>query len=211
MKFENLSLDFFRRDARKVAEDLLGKIVVRNYMGYKLTGRIVETEAYVGKIDKASHAYNYKKTTRTEPLFKSAGIAYVYKIYGMYNCMNIVTGCEGDPQGVLIRAIEPIEGIEVMSENRFNKPFTKLKPREILNLTSGPGKVCIALNIEKSLNTHSILSEELSLYADDFKDFKIVYSKRIGIDYAEEAKDFLWRYYIEGNKYVSVIDKKSSL
>ncbi|HBL05729.1 MULTISPECIES: DNA-3-methyladenine glycosylase [unclassified Clostridium] len=211
MKFENLSLDFFRRDARKVAEDLLGKIVVRNYMGYKLTGRIVETEAYVGKIDKASHAYNYKKTTRTEPLFKSAGIAYVYKIYGMYNCMNIVTGCEGDPQGVLIRAIEPIEGIEVMSENRFNKPFTKLKPREILNLTSGPGKLCIALNIDKSLNTHSILSEELSLYADDFKDFKIVYSKRIGIDYAEEAKDFLWRYYIEGNKYVSVIDKKSSL
>lgn len=211
MKFENLPLDFFRRDARKVAEDLLGKIIVRNYMGYKLTGRIVETEAYVGKIDKASHAYNYKKTTRTEPLFKSAGIAYVYKIYGMYNCMNIVTGCEGDPQGVLIRAIEPIEGIEVMSENRFNKPFTKLKPREILNLTSGPGKLCIALNIDKSLNTHSILSEELSLYADDFKDFKIVYSKRIGIDYAEEAKDFLWRYYIEGNKYVSVIDKKSSL
>jgi len=211
MKFENLSLDFFRRDARKVAEDLLGKIIVRNYMGYKLTGRIVETEAYVGKIDKASHAYNYKKTTRTEPLFKSAGIAYVYKIYGMYNCMNIVTGCEGDPQGVLIRAIEPIEGIEVMSENRFNKPFTKLKPREILNLTSGPGKLCIALNIDKSLNTHSILSEELSLYADDFKDFKIVYSKRIGIDYAEEAKDFLWRYYIEGNKYISVIDKKSSL
>ncbi|HBA03516.1 MAG TPA: DNA-3-methyladenine glycosylase [Clostridium sp.] len=211
MKFENLSLDFFRRDARKVAEDLLGKIIVRNYMGYKLTGRIVETEAYVGKIDKASHAYNYKKTTRTEPLFKSAGIAYVYKIYGMYNCMNIVTGCEGDPQGVLIRAIEPIEGIEVMSENRFNKPFTKLKPREILNLTSGPGKLCIALNIDKSLNTHSILSEELSLYADDFKDFKIVYSKRIGIDYAEEAKAFLWRYYIEGNKYVSVIDKKSSL
>ncbi|HAR86240.1 MAG TPA: DNA-3-methyladenine glycosylase [Clostridium sp.] len=211
MKFENLSLDFFRRDARKVAEDLLGKIIVRNYMGYKLTGRIVETEAYVGKIDKASHAYNYKKTTRTEPLFKSAGIAYVYKIYGMYNCMNIVTGCEGDPQGVLIRAIEPIEGIEVMSENRFNKPFTKLKPREILNLTSGPGKLCIALNIDKSLNTHSILSEELSLYADDFKDFKIVYSKRIGIDYAEEAKDFLWRYYIEGNKYVSIIDKKSSL
>ncbi len=211
MKFENLSLDFFRRDARKVAEDLLGKIIVRNYTGYKLTGRIVETEAYVGKIDKASHAYNYKKTTRTEPLFKSAGIAYVYKIYGMYNCMNIVTGCEGDPQGVLIRAIEPIEGIEVMSENRFNKPFTKLKPREILNLTSGPGKLCIALNIDKSLNTHSILSEELSLYADDFKDFKIVYSKRIGIDYAEEAKNFLWRYYIEGNKYVSVIDKKSSL
>ncbi len=88
-------------------------------MGYKITGRIVETEAYVGRIDKASHAYNYKKTPRTEPLFKSAGISYVYKIYGMYSCMNIVTGCEGYPQGVLVRVIEPIEGIEVMSKNRL--------------------------------------------------------------------------------------------
>ena len=211
MKLNTLSLGFFQRDARKVAEDLLGKILVRNYMGFKLTGRIVETEAYVGKIDKASHAYNYKKTPRTEPLFKSAGIAYVYKIYGMYNCMNIVTGTEGDPQGVLIRAIEPIDGIEIMSENRFKKPFSDLKSREIFNLTSGPGKLCIAFNIDKSLNAHSIFSDELFLYEDDFKDFNIVYSKRIGIDYAEEAKDFLWRYYINDNKYVSVIDKKSSL
>ncbi|WP_346928584.1 DNA-3-methyladenine glycosylase [Clostridium sp.] len=211
MKLNTLSPSFFQRDARKVAEDLLGKILVRNYMGFKLTGRIVETEAYVGKIDKASHAYNYKKTPRTEPLFKSAGIAYVYKIYGMYNCMNIVTGTEGDPQGVLIRAIEPIDGIEIMSENRFKKPFADLKSREIFNLTSGPGKLCIAFNIDKSLNAHSIFSDELSLYEDDFEDFNIVYSKRIGIDYAEEAKDFLWRYYIDGNKYVSVIDKKSSL
>jgi DNA-3-methyladenine glycosylase len=119
MKLKILSLDFFHRDSRKVAEDLLGKIIVRNYMGYKLTGRIVETEAYVGRIDKASHAYNYKKTPRTEPLFISAGIAYVYKIYGMYSCMNIVTGCEGYSQGVLVRVIEPIEGIEVMSKNRL--------------------------------------------------------------------------------------------
>ncbi|MEW8993678.1 DNA-3-methyladenine glycosylase [Clostridium sp.] len=211
MKLNTLSPNFFQRDARKVAEDLLGKILVRNYMGFKLTGRIVETEAYVGKIDKASHAYNYKKTPRTEPLFKSAGIAYVYKIYGMYNCMNIVTGTEGDPQGVLIRAIEPIDGIEIMSENRFKKPFADLKSHEIFNLTSGPGKLCIAFNIDKSLNAHSIFSDELSLYEDDFEDFNIVYSKRIGIDYAEEAKDFLWRYYIDGNKHVSVIDKKSSL
>lgn len=211
MNLNALPLSFFQRDAREVAEDLLGKIIVRKYRGLKLTGRIVETEAYVGKIDKASHAYNYKKTPRTEPLFAEAGIAYVYKIYGMYNCMNIVTGVEGDPQGVLIRAIEPIEGIEIMSENRFKKSLSQLKPKEILNLTSGPGKLCIAFNIDKSLNNHSIFSDELSLYEDDFKDFNIAYSKRIGIDYAEEAKDFLWRYYINANKYVSVIDKKSSL
>jgi DNA-3-methyladenine glycosylase len=211
MKLNTLSLSFFQRDAREVAEDLLGKIIVRNYSGFRLTGRIVETEAYVGKIDKASHAYNYKKTPRTEPLFKSAGIAYIYKIYGMYNCMNIVTSTEGDPQGVLIRAIEPIEGVEIMSKNRFKKSFNELKPREIFNLTSGPGKLCIAFNIDKSLNTHPIFNKELFLYEDDFKDFTIVYSKRIGIDYAEEAKDFLWRYYIHGNKYVSVLDKKSSL
>jgi len=211
MKLTALPLSFFQRDAREVAEDLLGKIIVRNYEGFKLTGMIVETEAYVGRIDKASHAYNYKRTPRTEPLFANAGIAYVYKIYGMYNCMNIVTGAEGDPQGVLIRAIEPIEGIEIMSENRFKKSFSQLNSKEILNLTSGPGKLCIAFNIDKSLNTNSIFSEELTLYEDNFKDFNIVYSKRIGIDYAEEAKDFLWRYYINGNKYVSVIDKKSSL
>lgn len=211
MKLTALPLSFFQRDAREVAEDLLGKIIVRSYEGFKLTGIIVETEAYVGKIDKASHAYNYKRTPRTEPLFANAGIAYVYKIYGMYNCMNIVTGAEGDPQGVLIRAIEPIEGIEIMSENRFKKPSSQLNSKEILNLTSGPGKLCIAFNIDKSLNTHSIFSKELTLYEANFKDFNIVYSKRIGIDYAEEAKDFLWRYYINGNKYVSVIDKKSSL
>ncbi len=202
-----LNPQFFQRDARMVGEELLGKLLVRKYDGKTLISRIVETEAYIGKIDKASHAYNYKRTPRTMPLFSSSGIAYVYAIYGMYNCMNIVTGDEGDPQGVLIRALEPIDNLNDMSLNRFKKPFEELKKREVFNLTSGPGKLCIALNIDRSLNTHSVFSEELSLYDDGFKNFEIVHAKRIGIDYAEEAVEFPWRYYIKDNKFVSVIEK----
>lgn len=212
MNLKPLNPIFFQRDAREVGMDLLGKLLIRRYNGVTLIGKIVETEAYIGKIDKASHAYNYKKTPRTEPLFRSSGIAYVYSIYGMYNCMNIVTGEEGDPQGVLIRALEPIKGFEIMSQNRFKKSYSELKPKEILNLTSGPGKLCIAFNIGIALNTCSIFSEDLYIYEDNniAPTFKTVFSKRIGIDYADEAKEFLWRYYIKDNKYVSVIDKKPS-
>ena len=207
MNLKQLELNFFKRDARLVAKDLIGKIIIRKYDNNTLVARIVETEAYIGKIDKASHAYNYKRTPRTETLFSEAGIIYVYKIYGMYNCMNIVTGDKDDPQGVLIRAIEPINGLDIMSLNRFNKSLDNLTKKEFLNLTSGPGKLCIAMNIDKSLNTHSIFLNEISLYEDEFNNFEIVHAKRIGIDYAEEAVDFLWRYYIKDNKFVSVISK----
>lgn len=203
MNLKSLKLNFFKRDARLVAEDLIGKIIIRKYDNNTLIARIVETEAYIGKIDKASHAYNYKRTPRTETLFSEAGIIYVYKIYGMYNCMNIVTGDKDDPQGVLIRAIEPISGLDIMTLNRFNKSLDSITKKEFLNLTSGPGKLCIAMNIDKSLNSHSIFSNEISLYEDEFNDFEIVHAKRIGIDYAEEAVDFLWRYYIRDNKFVS--------
>ncbi|MEG1254455.1 DNA-3-methyladenine glycosylase [Clostridium sp.] len=211
MNLKPLNLEFLQRDARVVSQDLLGKLLVRKYNGNTLTGRIVETEAYIGRIDKASHAYGNKKTPRVMPLYESPGISYIYTIYGMYNCMNIVTGEKGDPQGVLIRALEPVEGLEIMSLNRFKKPLSQLKPKDVFNLTSGPGKLCIALNIDKSLNTHSIFSEELFLYDDGFEDFSTVCAKRIGIDYAEESIDFLWRYYIKDNKYVSIIEKKSPL
>lgn len=207
MNLKSLELNFFKRDARLVAKDLIGKIIIRKYDNNTLIARIVETEAYIGKIDKASHAYNYKRTPRTETLFSEAGIIYVYKIYGMYNCMNIVTGDKDDPQGVLIRAIEPISGLDIMTLNRFNKTLDSITKKEFLNLTSGPGKLCIAMNIDKSLNAHSIFSNEISLYEDGFNNFEIVHAKRIGIDYAEEAVDFLWRYYIKDNKFVSVISK----
>lgn len=201
---KKLKKEFFSRDARIVGKELLGKLLVRKYDGKTLISRIVETEAYIGAIDKACHAYNFKRTPRVLPLYKEAGIAYIYAIYGMYYCLNIVTGEKDDPQAVLIRAVEPINGLEEMSLNRTKKPYKDLKKKEILNLTSGPGKLCIALNINKSLNTHSVFSEELYLYDDGYNDFETVCCKRIGIDYAEEAVDFPWRYYIKNNDYVSV-------
>lgn len=205
-----LDKEFFNRDARIVGKDLLGKIIIRKYDGKTLICRIVETEAYIGSLDKACHAYNFKRTPRVLPLYEEAGIAYVYAIYGMYYCLNIVTGEKEDPQAVLIRAVEPIEGLEEISMNRTKKPYCELKRKEILNLTSGPGKLCIALNIDKKLNTQSVLGEEISLYDDGFKSFDIISCKRIGIDYAEEAIDFPWRYYIKDNDYVSVKEKVRS-
>lgn len=199
-----LNKNFFQRDARIVSEELLGKILVRNYNGKTLISRIVETEAYIGAIDKACHAYNFKRTPRVLPLYEEASTAYVYAIYGMYYCFNIVTGEKEDPQAVLIRAVEPLDGLNEMSLNRTKKPFAELKRREVFNLTSGPGKLCIALNIDKALNTHSVLADELSLYDDGFANFEVVRCKRIGIDYAEEAIDFPWRYYIKDNDFVSV-------
>lgn len=202
-----LNESFFNRDARIVGKELLGKLLIRKYDDKTLISRIIETEAYIGSLDKACHAYNFKRTPRVLPLYEAGGIAYVYLIYGMYYCLNIVTSEKDDPQAVLIRAVEPIEGLDIMSLNRTKKPYNELKRREVLNLTSGPGKVCIALNIDKSLNNHSLLTEELSLYDDGYEDFEIVSCKRIGIDYAEEAIDFPWRYYIKDNKFVSIIDK----
>lgn len=208
MILEKLKKDFFERDGRVVAEELLGKFLIRKYEENILIGKIVETEAYIGKIDKACHAYGGRKTPRIMPLYSACGIAYVYSIYGMYHCFNVITGEENDPQGVLIRAIEPIEGLDEISKNRFKKVFNELKKKEILNLTSGPSKLCIALNIDKKLNNHSIFNDELYIaVSNSIEKIQTVKSKRVGIDYSEEAKDFLWRYYVKNNKFVSVLDK----
>lgn len=199
----NIPKEFYLKDALTLAKELLGKILVRKYENEYIAGRIVETEAYIASIDKASHAYGGKRTPRVAPLYEEGGIAYVYFIYGMYSCMNVITGPKDDAQGVLIRALEPLEGKELMSHLRFNKSYSDLKPREILNLTSGPGKLCKALAIDKALTGISLYSDELFLYDDGFEGFNIISKKRIGIDYAEEAIDFPWRFYIEDNKYIS--------
>lgn len=121
-----LKRDFFVRDTLTVAKELLGKNIVRNIDGNKLIARIVETEAYIGPFDKAAHSYNNKKTQRNEVMFKDAGHAYIYFIYGMYYCFNIVTEEENKPCAVLIRAAQPIEGIEYMALNRYNKRLSDL-------------------------------------------------------------------------------------
>lgn len=198
-----LNREFFQRDGREVAEDLLGKILVHKVEGKTLKGKIVETEAYMGNIDKASHAYNGRRTARTEPLYGEAGISYVYFIYGKYYCFNIITNKKDVAQGVLIRAVEPLENQDYMAHLRFNKNYDQLTKREIKNLTNGPSKLCLALNITKENNFEDLIDSEDLYVEDNNEKIEIVKAKRIGIDYAEEAKDFLWRYYIKDNEFIS--------
>lgn len=138
-----LTKDFYNKNALHLAKDLLGKILVHNVNGHILKGMIVETEAYIGAIDKASHAYNNKRTERTAPLYGPCGISYVYLIYGMYHCFNIISGMKDEAEGVLIRALEPVNDLEYMSILRFKKPYSELKKAQIKNLTNGPGKLCM--------------------------------------------------------------------
>ena len=156
-----LTRDFYAKETLQVAKELLGKVVVHEVNGVKLRGKIVETEAYIGSIDKACHAYGGKKTPRLEALYGKPGIAYVYFIYGMYHCFNVITKEEGSPEGVLIRAIEPIEGLEEMSKLRFNKAFNELTKAQIKNLSSGPSKLCIAMNINKENNKQDLCANNL--------------------------------------------------
>lgn len=201
-----LEREFFARETVQVAKELLGKILVREIDGQILKGKIVETEAYVGPIDKASHAYGFKKTARVEPLYGRPGISYVFSIYGMYECFNIITFKEGSPEGVLIRALEPIEGSDFMSINRFKKEYKELDKKKVKELTNGPSKLCIAMNITKKEHNFIDLIESSELYVEDgeaLDKMDIVETTRIGIDYAEEARDFPWRFYIKENEFVS--------
>ena len=200
--------DFYNVDSITLAKNLLNKFLVREYDNKKIVTKIVETEAYMGTIDKAAHVYNNKKSTRTAPLYLSGGHIYVYLIYGMYNCLNISANKENIPHCVLIRAVEPIENIDEMSYNRFSKSHNELSNYQKKNLTNGPGKLCKALNIDRSLSGDSVFGSHLYIIDNDNNDFEIVEDKRINIDYAEEYKDKLWRFYIKDNKYVSVIKKK---
>lgn len=193
---------FYSQDTITVAKSLLGKILVHEVEGRRISGKIVETEAYLGVLDKAAHSFGGKKTKRVEAMYKEAGFSYIFMIYGMYYCFNVVTQLTGVPEAVLVRALEPLEGLDSMSFNRYKKNFNELTTANIKNLTNGPGKLCNALQIDKSLNGEDLCSNKL--YIEDSSDtLKIVTSKRIGIDYAEEAKDFLLRFHIENNKYVS--------
>lgn len=200
-----LTKDFYDKDALLLSKDLLGKILVHKVDGHILKGKIVETEAYIGALDKASHAYNNRRTERTAPLFGPAGISYVFFIYGMYNCFNIISGKENEGEGVLIRALEPVNDLEYMSLLRYKKPYSELKKAQIKNLTNGPGKLCIAMSINKTNNWDDLTSSEdfYLEYGEEISLTDIVDSKRIGIDYAEEARDFLWRFHIKDNPYVS--------
>lgn len=197
---------FYDRDTRQVARELLGSYLVRVYDGETLACRITETEAYIGRMDKACHAYQYRRTARTEPLFLAPGHAYVYLIYGMYHCLNLVTEPEGEPCAVLIRGGTPVLGMERMSQLRYGRPFSQLTAGQRKNLMNGPGKLCKALAITRAENRLDLTGDTLFL-CDTPKTFGLATpapplgpvhtSTRIGIDYAEEAAGFPWRYYVD--------------
>ena len=188
---------YLGQDTLQIARDLLGKLlVVPAESGERVAGMIVETEAYLGAIDKAAHSYNNRRTKRTETMFTVGGTAYVFFIYGMYYQFNVVVGVVDVPHAVLVRAVEPIENIEVMRARRGEMADK--------NLTSGPGKLCVALGIDKSLNNEDLLGEKVWL--EEFRAFsgaEIESGKRIGIDYAEEFAAEPWRFWVRNNLYVS--------
>lgn len=199
-----ISKKFYEQEAISLAENLLGKILVRKIGNTILKARIVETEAYPGENDKGSHNYGGRFTERTKTLYAKGGHIYIYLIYGMYELLNIVSGEEGSGQGVLIRAVEPLSELNLFSQNRFSKDYMNLSSYQKKNLTNGPGKLTKAMKITRKYNGFVLSRDDIYIEDDDYSNFEIVKTKRIGINYAEEAKDFPYRFYIKGNKYVSV-------
>jgi DNA-3-methyladenine glycosylase len=196
-KMQKLGRDFYvRTDVMQIAKELLGKIVVTKFEGIYTTGRIVETEAYAGIIDKASHAYNNRRTNRTEIMFGDAGHAYVYLCYGIHHLFNVVCNTTNHPDAVLIRGIEPLEGIDTMLM-RCNKK----KPDA--SLGRGPGNASKALGIFTKHNGLDLQSRQLYLADDGTNGFNVAASKRIGVDYAAEHAEWLYRFFIPGNQHVS--------
>lgn len=198
---KTLNQGFYLQDAIHAAKALLGKFLVRSEGDKNYYFKIVETEAYMGEEDKGAHAFGGKRTNRTAPMFEIGGITYIYLIYGMYHCLNIVVNKEEVPQCVLIRAVEPLDEAAIS----FAKVHRNIKSSKVADLTNGPGKLCKALAIDKSLNAKSVKEQgALWLAEGEEENFKIISAKRINIPYAEEYQDVLWRFYIKDNPFVSV-------
>jgi len=194
-----LNEDFYtRKDVVRIAKDLLGKVIVTFFDGWLTAARITETEAYNGIVDKASHAYNNRRTKRTEIMYAAGGAAYVYLCYGIHHLFNVVTNLKDVPHAVLIRSAEPVIGIETMLQ-RTNKK----KPDN--TLTSGPGNVSKALGIYTHHTGSDLMSEHFFIADDGFKlsKQKIVTSTRIGVDYAAEDALLPYRFLIKDNRFVT--------
>lgn len=202
-----LDAAFYNRDTCQVARDLLGRYLVRVQDGVPLVVRITETEAYIGRVDKACHAYNYRRTPRTEPLFAPPGTVYIYLIYGMYHCLNLVTEPEGEPCAVLLRGGQARGNPDLLARNRYGKGMGQLSPYQRKHFLDGPGKLCQALSLTRAENGASLLGDALFVCdrledvglvtpPEDLLPFSITAGPRVGIDYAEEAVHFPWRYRI---------------
>ncbi|MCD6521593.1 DNA-3-methyladenine glycosylase [Candidatus Calescamantes bacterium] len=192
-----LPLSFYQRPVLTVAPELLGKILVTSLPEGITSGKIVEVEAYTGIKDPASHVYGGKKTERTRVIFEEGGKVYVYFVYGMHVCFNIVTGEKGTAECVFIRALEPLEGIEIMKKRRG--------VNDIFKLTSGPAKLTQALGIDMSFYGESLDGERIYLKeGEKIEPSRIDTSPRIGIDYAGEAKEWEYRFFIKDSPFLSV-------
>ena len=180
---QKLPRSFYDRDTRLVARELLGKYLVREFAGVERVGKIVEVEAYLGEHDLAAHS-SKGLTERTKTMFGPPGHAYVYFIYGMYFCMNVVTEREGHASAVLLRAIEPVKNLE--------------------GRTSGPGLLCRAMGIDRRLNGHDLLRDDFFIAAPEVAEkFSIVKRPRVGVDYAKHWANRHLRFYIKANPFVS--------
>ncbi|HEY8658216.1 MAG TPA: DNA-3-methyladenine glycosylase [Hanamia sp.] len=196
---KKVPLSFYsRKDVVKIAKELLGKIIITNFDGCITSGRIVETEAYVGITDKASHSFGGRRTPRNEHMYSSPGIAYVYICYGMHQMFNIVTNDKEIPDAILIRAVEPLQGINIMLQRTGKKTLDK-------KLTRGPGNVGKALGIFKHHSGLPLLDKEIYLLDDNqiIPEDAIGISKRIGVESAGKDSLLPYRFYLKNNKYVS--------
>ena len=196
---KKLPIEFYdRKDVVQIAVDLLGKILITKFDGITTSGKIVETEAYIGLTDKASHSFGGKRTVRNEYMYAAPGIAYVYICYGMHHLFNVVTNKKNIPDAVLIRAVEPLEGIETMLKRtgKIKLDYT---------LTKGPGNMGKALGLSKTHSGANLLSDKIFICNDNIclTKHEIGESKRIGVESAGAAALYPYRFFIKGNKYVS--------
>lgn len=212
-KLLRLPRDFFTRDGITVAKNLLGKILVHETELGTIRGIITEVESYMGEEDKGSHTYGGRRTDRTEPMYHIGGTSYVYLIYGMYSCMNVACMTDGIPQAVLLRSVVPadeesekrmqeyrLRPINIRSQKNGKQPYSleKLPSSIEKHLADGPGKMCIAMDITRADNDIDMIQSDTFYITEGIiaEQDQIKAGKRIGIDYAEEAADYLWRFYL---------------
>jgi DNA-3-methyladenine glycosylase len=189
---------YLKKNVLQVARELIGKVIVTRQNNIVTSARIVETEAYAGVMDRASHAFGARRTKRNEIMYGAGGFAYVYLCYGIHHLFNVVTNIEGIPHAVLVRGAEPIDGVKVMLERTGKEVLDK-------TLTRGPGNFSKALGISTTDNAVSLLGNRISIYGDGFKQKKsaIQASPRIGVDYAGIDAQLPYRFYVKGNQFVS--------
>jgi DNA-3-methyladenine glycosylase len=199
-----LERSFYERNTLIVARELLGCVLAHITPEGVTRGRIIETEAYMGPEDKGAHSYRDRHTPRMDPLYKTGGFAYIYQLHGYNYCINVVTQEKCIPQAVLIRALEPMEGLELMARRR-KIDISDSRKSKLKNLTNGPSKLCQAMNINTSLNGIDLCGNEVFItsQAGLRSNEEMVAAPRIHIDYAEEYRDKLWRFLLKGNAFVS--------